>query len=209
MFDETTGYFGFEISKHDFDEFTSRFTENGVKQIRFKVVAKAPGSSADGAATAGNISTEFTLKFLEDTVADDCANNKLLYGETDNNKAVRTYESLYEVKDFGETAETKTIPGIAVRSSIADCPFKTVFEYQDRQGNFVELLEQPGSLDLSLTADNTSLDITIDQDFFLDSLYSEFGDEYGTGDRLYLIGRFRHTDPISGDSFEDYVELIV
>lgn len=66
-----------------------------------------------------------------------CKNNELLYGEKDATGVLRTYDAVYQVKDFGETADTVTIPGLAIRSSIEGCKFSTVFEYMDEDGRYV------------------------------------------------------------------------
>jgi hypothetical protein len=75
--------------------------------------------------------------FVAQDAATSCKDNELLYGEKDATGTLRTNDAVYQVKDFGENADTVTISGLGIRSSVDGCKFSTVFEYMDEDGRYV------------------------------------------------------------------------
>jgi hypothetical protein len=135
------------LSKQDMEEFSARFTDdNGDKIIKCKVLANAPSSTAAGYGVGDDqlISTEFNFKFVSEDLAKDCSDNKIYYSDKAADGTLRAYDSVYDVQDFGVAATMVTIPGVAVRPSIEGCPLNTVFEYIDRSGESIELINKDG-----------------------------------------------------------------
>jgi hypothetical protein len=100
------------------------------------------------------------------------------------------------------------VPAIAVKSSIADCPFTTVFEYETMDGRWEALLDQPGRVAYDPTA--LTLTLTIDQDAFLEWA----GPTFATSPleapiSVELHGRFSTTDAVTGQVFHDLVSIEV
>jgi hypothetical protein len=131
-FDEHSGMLEASLSKQDMDEFSDRFTDavSGEKLVKCKVLGNAPGSNAAGAGAdnAALVQTEFNFKFVSETLTKDCSANTIYAGEKATDGSLRSYDTVYQVKNYGEAATPVIIPGVHTWSSIEGCPLYTVFE---------------------------------------------------------------------------------
>jgi hypothetical protein len=85
-----------------------------------------------------------------------------------------------------------------------------VFEYETRDGEWHALLAKDGTVDLHLDTADLYVELTFDQDYYLDELVDTFADnDYEIPDSMELYGRFTTTDPVTGEVFHDYVSVEV
>jgi predicted RNA binding protein YcfA (HicA-like mRNA interferase family) len=206
-FDSHSGYFNAWFSKKDITALTTRLTEAGAVEFKFRIVARVVGSQVAGAAItdySSLVTAEFKVVYVPETQVEECADNTLIStGLTAAGERSSDFEYTIQGKD--QTPDVLTIPAIKVDSK--GCSTTTVLEYLHPTEGWQEAREKDGHVAFTYDADgHMTVTFQTKQDWFISDLVPTFGQEYADGtlpNDVQIEMQFRTTDDVSGDTFID------